>query len=322
MLKLMNRNITLEQYVEIVEKAKSAALYDMDSLDMDELHNPGRPMFSVLGVKLRCRDDEDCSWVSAYDCYELFLRFNPTLIKYIREQSRYLLEDDEPGKESARDKLYWEVTKYTNVNSTMNRMYEAYFSLDCELLGVSWAGWKVFGPDNYHHRRKTKTHIILSDAQQFLLDSARQLSDPENVELPYKPGDILYIDARPFGKPFYAVYGTETDESKDYLEWTLREYGYYKRKHICLYISEDYNGLGIAELTDNLLADMFIPHAPLDRIKIVGNCDNPILMKVSGLLKEEPKRFNTWLAFSKDKENSGKSLEQLILGDDCRYTTR
>ena len=42
----MNINITLEQYIEIVKDTKSAALYDMDSFDLFELHNPEKP---VLG---------------------------------------------------------------------------------------------------------------------------------------------------------------------------------------------------------------------------------------------------------------------------------
>lgn len=111
---MMKSNIALEKYIEIVEEVKSAALYDMDSFDLFELQNPEKPVFSALGIKLRCRDDEDCYWVFGYDSYELFLRFNPDLMKYMRQQSKYLLEDDEPGKESAKDKLYWEVTKYPN----------------------------------------------------------------------------------------------------------------------------------------------------------------------------------------------------------------
>ena len=141
-------------------------------------------------------------------------------------------------------------------------------------------------------------------------DSAKQLKFPLNVELPYQPGDILCIDARPFGKPFYAVYCAETDGDKDYFEWTLREYGYHKRNHLCLYISEDSNGLRFTELTDNLLADIFFPYAPLDRIKVVENCDNPLLMKASVLLKEDPGVFYTWLVL-----NNFEKVAQLILGD-------
>lgn len=84
---MWNSNITLEQYIEIVEKAKSAALYDMDCFDMFELHNPNKTVFSLLGVQLFCRDDEDCSWVLGHNDYELFLRFNPNLMRYIRKES-------------------------------------------------------------------------------------------------------------------------------------------------------------------------------------------------------------------------------------------
>lgn len=311
----MKGNIILEQYIEIVENAKSAALFDMDSFDIYELHNPDKPIFSALGVKLRCRDDEDCSWVFGYDSYELFLRFNPNLLKYIREQSKSLLEDDESSRESTKDKLYWEVTKYIKVSNTMCKMYYAYFSLECELLGVYWScqlepSQKGLFPDFHRFQRSPEKYITLSDAQLFLRDSAKQLKFPLNVELPYQPGDILSIDARPFGKPFYAVYCAETDGDKNYFEWMLREYGYYKRRHCCLYISDDGNRLDLGELTDSLFADISFPHAPLDRIKVVESCDNPLLMKTSSLLKETPDIFHGWVAL-----NDFESVEHLILGD-------
>jgi len=135
-MEMMKGNITVEQYLKIFEEAKSAVLYDMDSFDMDELHNPKNPVFSVLGVTLRCRDDEDAFWVIGYDRPQLFLRFNPDLMKYMKQESRGFLEDDEPLKESARDKLYWEVTKYTKIKNTMQQMYTAYFSLNCELIDI------------------------------------------------------------------------------------------------------------------------------------------------------------------------------------------
>ena len=197
----------------------------------------------------------------------------------------------------------------------MCRMYDAYFSLECELLVVQWFCWvdpsqRGLFPDFRQFHRSPEKYIMLSDAQLFLRESSGQLNSPLNVVLPYQPGDILYIDARPFGKPFYAVYCAETDKNEDYFEWTLREYGYYKRNHLCLYISEDYNGLDFAKLTDSLLADIPFPYVPLDRIKVVENCDNSLLMKACALLKESPGVFYSWLAL-----NDLESVKHLILGD-------
>lgn len=224
-------------HVAATEKCRKTAFFQRDkymvdnsdiSFDIFELHNPDNPIFSVLGVKLCCRDDKDCFWVSGYDNYELFLRFNPNLMEYIREESS----------------------------------------------------------------------IKMSDAQYFLHDSAEQLRFAYNVELSYQPGDILYIDARPFGKPLYAVYCAETDVDggKEYLEWTLQDYGYYKRTYPCLYISEDYNGLDIGNLADWGFPNYIVfPHAPLDRIKVVDTCDDPLLSKASAILKTNPEIFRQWV---------------------------
>lgn len=312
---MMKSNITLAQYIEIVGKTKEAALFDLDSFDIYELHDPINPVFSVLGVKLCCRDDKDASWVIGYDDYKLFLRFNPDLMRYIRTQSRYLLEDDEPDKESAKDRLYWEVTKYTKVNNIMCRMYEVDFSLQCELLGVSWYCWidpsqrKTF-PDYHCFEDNPEKFLNLSDGQCFLHDSAEQLRYPVNVELPYRPGDILYIDVSPFYKPLYAVYCAETDEDKAYFEWTLGEYGYYKRKHLCLILRDrDYSFI---ELTSHMEFCSF-PRVPLDRIKVVEQCDDILLATASGLLKKEPDVFNTWLAALKQNPNQRRVFRRLIL---------
>lgn len=316
---MMKSNITLEQYIEIVEKAKSAALYDLDSFDIFELHNPVNPVFSVLGVQLCCRDDEDAFWVIGYDYYKLFLRFNPDLMKYIREESITLLEDDEPLKESARDKLYWEVTKYIKVNNVMCRMYVADFSLDCELLGVDWhcqidLPQRDMIPDYRHFKDNPKKYLKMSDAQCFLHDSAEQLRFPLNVELPYQPGDILYIDARPFYKPLYAVYCAETDGDREYFEWTLEEYGYYKRSYPCL-IAKDEDGDGpyFIELTHHTPFLSF-PYVPLDRISVVEQCNDLLLMKASGQLKKDPDLYRAWLAVLNDKKvDQYKNLEHIIL---------
>lgn len=89
--------------------------------------------------------------------------------------------------------------------------------------------------------------------------------------------------------------------------------GNYEFKHICQYISEDYNSMNFAELTDTFFADIPFSYAPLDRIKVVENCENPLLMEASVLLKEDPNRFYTWGAHK--RENPYESWEHLISSD-------
>lgn len=75
----------------------------------------------------------------------------------------------------------------------------------------------------------------------------------------------------------------------------MQEYRYYKRTHPCLYISEDHNGLDIGNLADWGFTDyMFFLHAPLDRIKVVDTCDDPLLSKASAILKANPEVFRQW----------------------------
>lgn len=317
MKKMMKDNITLEQYKEIVENAKATALSDLNSSDALELQDSEEPAFSALTVKLRCRDDEDSSWVIGYDIHTLFLRFEPDLMEYIREESTDLLENDEPDKESARDRLYWEVTKYAKIKNVMCKMYDAYFSLSCELLGVHWScrlelyDTKLY-PDLRRYELYPEENIKLSDVQSFLLNSSEQLYLPLNVELPYQPGDILYIDRRPAEKPLYAVYCAETDGDEEYFEWTLSDYGFYKRVHPCLYISEDDNSLDFMQLTTG---DISYPYTQLDHIKVVEKCDDLRLMKASCLLKKAPNLYRTWLTTLEEnaKKHKSESLEHIVL---------
>ena len=124
--------------------------------------------------------------------------------------------------------------------------------------------------------------------------------EPVNVILPYHPGDILYVDANPFGKPFYAVYCAETISDREHFEWTKREYGFYKREHPCLYISEDRQGPDITNLCGWFTDYIPFPYAPLDRVKVVDTCDDPFLLKGSAMLKEDPAVFRKWIKWKEE----------------------
>ena len=92
---------------------------------------------------------------------------------------------------------------------------------------------------------------------------------------------------------------------RDHFEWTKKEYGFYKREHPCLYISEDHNGLDLTDLAGWFTDYIPFPYAPLDRIRVVDTCENQDLLKASKRLKENPNVFWKW----RDQKWSGAIQE-------------
>lgn len=195
---------------------------------------------------MKYRDDEDCIYANCLSLgYQMFAKLHPYLWEYLEEESAKFLDDQDLFDESIENKFYWKVTKYIEINTRIYELYEVTFSLRKELLSVHGYAY------NFNRRlfRDSEDLKYFTEEQKFILSHAKQIETPQNVVLPYHPGDILYVDANPFGKPFYAVYCAETILEKEHFEWTKEEYGFYKREYPCLYISEDGKGLEVTDLT-------------------------------------------------------------------------
>ena len=301
----MTQNISLEEYLTLLEQMKQIALLDMDSFPEKENRSGVECAFSFLGVRFRYRDDEDCMYA---DCssmgYQTFKRLNPHLWKYLKEESERFLEDQDLFEESMEDKFYWEVTKYIQLDDCIYEQYAVTFSLKLEMLSVQ--GYP------YHFEGKMFRHPdylkYFTEEQKFILKHAQLVEEPMNVVLPYHPGDILYIDANPFGRPFYVVYCGETMSDRDHFEWTKTEYGFYKREHPCLYESEDHKGLDLTNLAGWFTDYIPFPYAPLDRIKVVDICDDPYLLNASKKLKENPDMFWKWRDWKEEGKPAGEKF--------------
>lgn len=301
----MTQNISLEEYLTLLEQMKQIALLDMDSFPEKENRSGVECAFSFLGVRFRYRDDEDCLYA---DCssmgYQAFTRLHPHLWKYLKEESERFLEDQDLFEESMEDKFYWEVTKYIQLDDCIYEQYAVTFSLKLEMLSVQ--GYP------YHFEGKMFRHPdylkYFTEEQKFILKHAQLVEEPMNVVLPYHPGDILYIDANPFGRPFYVVYCGETMSDRDHFEWTKTEYGFYKREHPCLYESEDHKGLDRTNLAGWFTDYIPFPYAPLDRIKVVDICDDPYLLNASKKLKENPDMFWKWRDWKEEGKPAGEKF--------------
>lgn len=284
------QNITAEQYLKIVNKVKEVVLKDMDFFPNREHSGNKNGNNSVLGIKLRYRDDEDCLYADCVTEYVLFSKLHPYLLEHIKNESEIILGDQDSFNEPVDNKFYWSVTKFIQIQGEMYEQYRAFMTLSGDIIGVE--GYP-FHFDKCACRFPESIECF-SDEQKFILSNASQISSPLNVILPYQPGDILYADSNPFGKPFYAVYCAETMADRDHLEWTKKEYGFYKREHPCLYISEDHAGPAITKLTGRFTDYISFPYSPLDRIQVVETCDDPRLLNASGMLKDNPDIFRKW----------------------------
>lgn len=220
----------------------------------------------------------------------LFSKLHPYLLEHIKNESEFILGDQDSFDEPVDHKFYWSVTKFIQIQGEMYELYRVFLTLSGDIIGVE--GY----PFHFDKcaRRFPESIECFSDEQKFILSYARQISSPLNVILPYQPGDILYVDANPFGKPFYAVYCAETMADRDHFEWTKKEYGFYKREHPCLYISEDHAGPAITKLTEGFTDYIWFPYSPLDRIQVVETCDDTRLLNASGMLKDNPDIFRKW----------------------------
>ena len=183
------QNITLEEYLTLLERMKQAALSDMDSFPEKEKYMGDVQPGSFLGVRLRYRDDEDCLYA---DCSSAgprpFARLRPYLWQFMEEESEELL-GNEDFDEPAENKFYWEVTKYFRCRDRFYEQYAVIYSLKLEILGVE--GY----PYDFERRtfRDLNYEECFTEEQKFILGRARQLKNPMNVVLPYHPGASMSL---------------------------------------------------------------------------------------------------------------------------------
>ncbi len=207
MERIMNKNITLDEYKDIVEKVKGAALKDMRNLNRSE--DPGTSGFSMLVLELKCRDPEDYD-TERQEQVQLFTDYDSLMEGMIGEEEALYDYGIYDFLEPLRDKFYWRVTRYTRLFERMTVIYSVYFTFDEEIFSVE--------PDcNFacyfeQYEYVVRQNMPVSASLEYILQSRRQLMLAWNVELPVQPGDRVYVDVRPFKTPFYAVYQAETDE--------------------------------------------------------------------------------------------------------------
>ena len=198
--------ISLKEHLELMKKNKSIALMDMDTFFEEETRIDDNQPRSIMTAHLKYRNpgDEEKLLIDQFHLSPS-VKLNQDLLEEMEVYSNRLFRLYDNYAEPLENMVYWEVIKWIYINKSYSLHYRAYFSLRMELLSVE-ADTLTFDILNNIGclNRLTERQISMNEnTKQIFCDNAH------GVILPYKPGDILYIDGNPFERPFYAVYCSE-----------------------------------------------------------------------------------------------------------------
>ena len=245
---------------------------------------------SVYEVVLKFRDDSD---LIGYGIYTKVFKNFSSVEKYILGEQEFLA--DENDEEPIENRAYWSVTKFVLYDDEYVEDITCHLSVDMKLLSVDL---KAICRRNYCKKDFTPEAKELENHNYLL-------TRPKNIDVPYKTGDILKINALPFTKIFYVVYGGERTKGE-------REEGLKNKwdcySHWCIYESEDRKGLWIDDLSNDGFADyVCFPHCPLDMCELVNDCPDDKIMEASKILKANPQLWYEWVSKKEKNLKDGDS---------------
>lgn len=243
---------------------------------------------------LEFRDDEDLIGWGIWN--KVFKSFD-SVKKYILKERKFMDDDDE---EPMVNRAYWEVTKYKLNKGEYEELMICCFSIDMQLLSVDFGLYiRDFFQDN-------KTYDEISNHNYLLMN-------PQNIELPYQTGDILKINAMPFGKDFYVVYGGEACKG-DFEQGIVEKFDNFY--HWCIYESEDRNGLWIDDISNSCFTDyVHFENCPLICCEQVESCPDDKITKVSRTLKENPELWYELVSYEETIRSRESNLDECFFGE-------
>ena len=290
--------MTLSEYHKELKKLRKLALSELlEGMQDDE----------ILSVKNCYREDNHL-----YDNiirYEVFK--NPqNMLAWIKKESENieavgieysdntLHQPIHMSGDSISNKLdscmWWEVNRYKLAGVEYYKYMSYTFSAEGTVLGYCF------------HKRLDKPGG-LTEKQRRLLAGEYLLTNPQNVKLPFHTGDILKVNAMPFKKPFYVVYGGDGVQGED----KKKTQPYYS--HNCLGFNEELQGLELIDLAEDDLNYLAGCNTKVGDCQKVESCQSVLLKIASNMLKEKPDLWGKWLELG-IKQNKAGGLEKWIFG--------
>lgn len=275
--------LTLEQYKNEIDDIKKISFEIFKKSETN----------CVYEVVLNFRDDSDL--IAFGVCSRIFKNF-PSLEKYIINELKYLADE-----EDISNRAYWSATKFILCQGEYQEDINCCFSVNMELISVNL---NAVCNNNFWKGIQSLTALELKKHNYLL-------TRPKNIDVPYKIGDILKINATPFAKEFYVVYGGEGFKNER-LEGLNKKWD--SHYHWCIYESEDRNGLWIDDLSNYSFTDyVHFEYSPLNISENSDYCPNEKLIKVSTLLKSNPDLWYKWIKIKEGATKEILNLDSYIL---------
>ena len=241
---------------------------------------------NVYEAVLNFRDDDEFIGYGFFT--GVFKKFS-SLQNYILKNRIYHLKDCH-NEERIEKRMYWRVTKYTLYDGELEEDVVCSFSVEMEPLSVRLL---------YNNTFREMNLAVATQRNALNLF----LTSPDMIELPYKAGDIIKINAMPFCRDIYAVYcGKSFDQINE------------RFQHWCIYNSEYRNGLWIDDVSNRYFSDfMSFEESPLNICEVVQECNDVKIMMVSHLLKNDIELWREWFWVKEHEINdSDSSLDDVV----------
>ena len=273
------KTLTLDEYKAEFEVIKKEVLNDLEQGCKDD---------EVFELISEYRDNNDLICQGVYN--GIFKSFDSA-----KEFMATAFGDDEEYEETYKNRFYWSFYKYKLFDGEYKEILYCALSLDAKILFIRGG---AFGHKSFYYDF-FKENFSEHGNWSYLTYNARC------VRHYFKCGDLLRFNCNPFGKPFYAVFGGESEKG---LGEKCEKENFHNYEHLCSYYSVDENGLRIGDISSNCFHDCVAFWNPAilyaEKVEI---CPDESLNLLSEKLKQDESLWYKFVNF-----NCNKRIEDFL----------
>lgn len=271
--------LTLDKYKAEFEVIKNEVLKELEQGGKED------EIFEVIS---EYRDNNDLLCQGVYN----------GVFKSFESAKNFMLTafgENEPDEEAYKNRFYWSFYKYKLFNGEYREILYCTLSLDAKILSIRGG---TFGHKSFYYDY-FKKNFSEHGNWTYLTYNAKCVSHY------FKCGDLLKFNCIPFAKPFYAVFGGESEKG---LGKKCEKKRFHNYEHLCIYYSVDESRLVIGDISSNCFHDCVTFWNPaILYAEKVDVCPDECLNLLSKKLKQDESLWYKFVSL-----NSNKRIEDFL----------